>query len=67
LDVREQNLRRAGIDLGKVVTISMAEAKQIGISIHCGKVHNAPPVSLQDLHLRGSLSFVPPLKNLAAT
>ncbi|MBS1954124.1 MAG: carbamoyl-phosphate synthase large subunit [Cyanobacteria bacterium SZAS-4] len=67
LETREHNLRRAGIDLGKVVTVSMAEAKQIGISIHCGQVHNAPPVSLQDLHAQGSLSFVPPAKNLATT
>ncbi len=66
-DAREQNLRRAGIDLGIVVTISVAEAKQIGISINCGKIHNAPPVSLQDLHLQGALSFIPPAKNLAAT
>lgn len=67
LETREHNLRRAGIDLGKVVTVSMAEAKQIGVSIHCGQVHSAPPVSLQDLHAQGALSFVPPAKNLATT
>ncbi len=67
LETREHNLRRAGIDLGKVVSVSLAEAKQIGITIHCGQVHNAPPVSLQDLHSQGSLSFVPVAKNLAAT
>ena len=66
-DAREQNLRRAGIDLGIVVTMTVAEAKQIGISINCGQIHDAPPVSLQDLHLQGALSFIPPAKNLATT
>ncbi|HEY9677512.1 MAG TPA: carbamoyl-phosphate synthase large subunit [Drouetiella sp.] len=67
LDNKEQVLRRAGIDLGKVVSVSVPEAKQIGLSIRCGQIHNAAPVSLQDLHLRGALSFVPPAKNLATT
>ncbi len=67
LDSQEHNLRRAGIDLGKVVTVSVSEARQIGTSIYCGQVHNAAPVSLQDLHAQGVISFVPPAKNLATT
>jgi carbamoyl-phosphate synthase large subunit len=67
LDSNEHNLRRVGIDMGKVVTVSMAEARQIGTSIYCGQVHNAAPVSLQDLHAQGTISFVPSAKNLATT
>jgi carbamoyl-phosphate synthase large subunit len=65
LDEREHNLRRAGVDLGRVVTVSLTEARQIGTSIYCGQVHDAAPVSLQDLHAQGVISFVPPAKNLA--
>jgi carbamoyl-phosphate synthase large subunit len=67
LDKREHNLRRVAVDLGKVVTVTMTEAKQIGASIYCGQVHNAAPISLQDLHAQGAISFVPSAKNLATT
>jgi carbamoyl-phosphate synthase large subunit len=67
LENGEHTLRRVGIDMGKVVTVSMAEARQICASIYCGQVHNPAPVSLQDLHARGTISFVPSAKNLATT